>query len=185
MPDHRLEICALCGALFSICRSCDRGQMYCGLGCRRAARRRTARSAHRRHRRSPEGRHDHRDAERARRAPLAGRVGDHGSEKLTASGTVPAPARAPDSEVESLDAAGLDLDEPKDDGHDRPGARPGADTRDAADTRRLEASRRWRAPRPGKARAARSTRPRRRGYAAARGAQATSSRARRCAPAST
>jgi hypothetical protein len=103
VPDHRLEICPVCRALFSICRDCDRGQLYCRVECQRLARRKTARSAHRRHRQSDEGRDDHRDAERARRARRAARVGDHGSEKLTASGTVPAPARARDSEVEPSD----------------------------------------------------------------------------------
>ena len=53
-----------CGALFFICRSCDRGQSYCSQPCRRLQRRQQCRAANRRHQQSPEGRADHRDRQR-------------------------------------------------------------------------------------------------------------------------
>ena len=56
-----------CGALFFICRSCDRGQVYCSQPCRRLQRRLQCRAANRRHQQSPEGRADHRDRQRAYR----------------------------------------------------------------------------------------------------------------------
>ena len=54
-----------CGALFFICRSCDRGQSYCSQFCGRLQRRQQCRAANRRHQQSPEGRADHRDRQRA------------------------------------------------------------------------------------------------------------------------
>ena len=56
-----------CGALFFICRSCDRGQSYCSQPCRRLQRRQQCRAANRRHQLSPEGRADHCDRQRAYR----------------------------------------------------------------------------------------------------------------------
>ena len=44
-----------CGAVFWICRHCDRGHRYCGERCRRKARRQQRRAANRRHQQSPEG----------------------------------------------------------------------------------------------------------------------------------
>ena len=65
----RQRICrgAGCGAVFWICRHCDRGHRYCGERCRRKARRQQRRAANRRHQQSPEGRLDHRDRQRAYR----------------------------------------------------------------------------------------------------------------------
>ena len=97
-------------ALFSICRPCDRGNVYCGLPCRRTARRATSREARRRHRRSEEGRLDHRDHERARRARRR-RVGDPGPGKLTSSTTLDEPDRARISMAESDVATGQVNDE--------------------------------------------------------------------------
>ena len=57
-----------CGAVFYICRSCYRGQAYCGDECRAPAQRRQRRTANAKHQRSPEGRLDHRDHQRAYRA---------------------------------------------------------------------------------------------------------------------
>lgn len=72
-----------CGAVFYVCRSCDRGQVYCGSDCRTAARRVQRRAANGRHQRSPEGRADHRDRQREyRRRLVALRVTDQGSDGL-------------------------------------------------------------------------------------------------------
>jgi hypothetical protein len=69
--------CLSCGRIFSICRSCERGQRYCGVPCRRRARLRQRRAANRRHQQSPEGRLDHRDRQRSYRARLRVGVTDH------------------------------------------------------------------------------------------------------------
>ena len=121
-------------ALFSICRRCDRGNVYCGLTCRRTARRATSREARRRHRRSEEGRLDHRDHERARRARRR-RVGDHGPGKLSRSTTLDEPDRARVSMTESDVSTGQVNDERHDHGHNRAGARPGSAAGDDTVTR--------------------------------------------------
>lgn len=102
-PELRERTCRECGALFVICRSCDRGHAYCSGPCWFAARRRSLRAARRRHRMDESGRADHRDRERARRLrhradeggdhPNAGdrerprrhRVVDQGRKKLTSA----------------------------------------------------------------------------------------------------
>ena len=53
-----------CGAMFTICGSCYRGQIYCGDECRCRMRRNQTRIANRKHQDSPEGRLDHRDRQR-------------------------------------------------------------------------------------------------------------------------
>jgi hypothetical protein len=69
-----------CGAVFYVCRSCDRGQRYCSGRCRDKARREQRRAANRRHQRSAEGRLDHRDRQREYRRRLVQlRVTDQGS----------------------------------------------------------------------------------------------------------
>jgi hypothetical protein len=68
-----------CGAVFYLCRSCDRGQRYCSERCREKSRREQRRVANRRHQRSDEGRLDHRDRQREYRLRLVMRVTDHGS----------------------------------------------------------------------------------------------------------
>jgi hypothetical protein len=69
-----------CGAVFYVCRPCDRGQAYCSSDCRGAARRAQKRAANGRHHRGPEGRADHRDRQREyRRRLVALRVTDQGS----------------------------------------------------------------------------------------------------------
>jgi hypothetical protein len=67
-------VCARCAVLFFVCRRCERGQRYCGPGCRSAARHEAWRRYARRHQASEEGRADHRDRQRAYRA----RVTPHG-----------------------------------------------------------------------------------------------------------
>jgi len=68
-----------CGAVFYLCRSCDRGQRYCSERCRGKSRREQRRAANRRHQRSDEGRLDHRDRQREYRLRLVERVTDQGS----------------------------------------------------------------------------------------------------------
>ena len=91
----RLASCPRCQRIFSICRACDRGHVYCGPVCSGLARRDSRRRARRRHRHSPEGRLDHRDRERARRQRRrqAPRVGDHGSTPPASSASLPASIR--------------------------------------------------------------------------------------------
>ena len=80
-----------CGALFWICRCCDRGQRYCSCRCRSKARRKQRRDANRRHQQSPEGRLDHRDRQRAyRRRRALARVTDQGSRSELRSGRIAA-----------------------------------------------------------------------------------------------
>ena len=67
-----------CGAVFYLCRSCDRGQRYCSERCREQSRRQQRRAANRRHQRSDEGRLDHRDRQREYRLRLVERVTDQG-----------------------------------------------------------------------------------------------------------
>ena len=69
----RQRVCRGCKAVFCICRSCDRGQRYCGPDCRLRVLRAQRRRAHRRHQNSPEGRLDHRDRQRAYRKRCAQR----------------------------------------------------------------------------------------------------------------
>ena len=66
-----------CGAVFWICRHCDRGHKYCGERCRWKARRQQRRDANQRNQQSREGRLDHRDRQRAYRRRRRLRVTDH------------------------------------------------------------------------------------------------------------
>jgi hypothetical protein len=89
-----------CGAVFYLCRHCDRGQRYCSLRCREKALRLQRRQANRRHQQSPEGREDHRDRQRDYRQRLRARVTDKSSLRLSLCATLtrppePTPLRAP------------------------------------------------------------------------------------------
>ena len=59
-PDSRRVICDGCGAVFSLCSWCDRGNRYCGARCSGEARRRSLQAAGRRYQRTPRGRRCHR-----------------------------------------------------------------------------------------------------------------------------
>ena len=81
-----------CGAMFYICGSCYRGQVYCGDECRRRMRRQQMRRANRKHQDSPEGRLDHRDRQRVyRKKCRLRRVTDHTSAGRTRSGNIEEP----------------------------------------------------------------------------------------------
>ena len=75
--------------MFYICRSCYRGQVYCGDECRRRMRRQQRWRANRRHQQSREGRLDHRDRQRAYRERRGlRRVTDHTSPATYDSGSI-------------------------------------------------------------------------------------------------
>ena len=61
----RMYACALCQREVLLCSGCDRGQRYCGVGCRKQARRTCLRQAGRRYQDSRAGRFAH--ARRSRR----------------------------------------------------------------------------------------------------------------------
>jgi hypothetical protein len=61
----RLFVCARCRAQVLLCSHCDRGNRYCGRGCRREAREAARREAGKRYQRSHRGRTAH--AARSRR----------------------------------------------------------------------------------------------------------------------
>jgi hypothetical protein len=72
--------------MFFLCSSCDRGQRYCSLECRRSARLRQHRAANRRYQQSLEGRLDHRDRQqRYRERRCRARVTDQGSISIICS----------------------------------------------------------------------------------------------------
>ena len=62
--------CRWCGLIFCICRSCFRGQTYCGDPCRVAGKRKNHCEAQRRYRQSDKGKKAHRNAENRRRHGL-------------------------------------------------------------------------------------------------------------------
>ena len=85
-----------CGAMFYICGSCYRGQVYCGERCRRRMRRNQMRRANRKHQDSPEGKLDHRDRQRVYRAKRRlRRVTDHTSARRPRSGNIKKPWTKP------------------------------------------------------------------------------------------
>ncbi len=81
-----------CGVMFFICRSCYRGQVYCGDGCRHRMRREQRRRANRRYEQDPEVRADHCQRQRAyRKRRREGRVTDHTSAGRCRSGSIGTP----------------------------------------------------------------------------------------------
>ena len=77
-----------CGAVFWICRHCDRGHRYCSDGCRQKTARQQGRDANRRHQQSQEGRLDHRDRQRDYRERRRRRVTDHTSAAPSGSDSI-------------------------------------------------------------------------------------------------
>lgn len=72
VPDSRLYRCRNCGELAAVCRSCDRGQIYCGPDCSAAARRARVRDSRRRYRKSERGRAASRRRQAKHRAQASG-----------------------------------------------------------------------------------------------------------------
>ena len=86
----RLRICghAACGAVFTVCVSCDRGQRYCRPACRSAARRQQRHDANRRYQQSEPGREAHRRCQRRYREGTArAPVTDQGPTPITSAAT--------------------------------------------------------------------------------------------------
>jgi len=82
-----------CGAIFWICRHCDRGHQYCTDRCRQKARRAQRRAANLRHRKTLEGKLDQRDRQKAYRQRLAAvSVMDQGSPDVPPPGRILPPA---------------------------------------------------------------------------------------------
>jgi hypothetical protein len=79
----RLFLCARCRDQVVLCRTCDRGQIYCGRECSLDARRHNQREARSRYQASDRGRQLHAERSRRYRANLR-RVTDHGLQIGTA-----------------------------------------------------------------------------------------------------
>jgi len=98
----RVERCARvqCQILFGVCRSCYRGQWYCGPPCKTVARTESKRRERARYQASPEGLLDHRDREQKRRDDTAelARVTDHSPSFLAPVASV-CPPDAPPSPI--------------------------------------------------------------------------------------
>ena len=75
----RARICPRCRKQFFICRSCDRGHVYCCKSCSEISRCLNLRTYRKRHRRNVYGRMNHQDSERRRRQRQKS-VGDHTSQ---------------------------------------------------------------------------------------------------------
>ena len=63
--------CRCCGIVFSVCRSCWRGQAYCCDECRVAKKHKNHSEAQRRYRQTAKGKKAHREAENRRRYGLS------------------------------------------------------------------------------------------------------------------
>jgi hypothetical protein len=87
LDTFRIFTCGGCQSLLTICRRCDRGQVYCA-GCRVGARRLVKKRARLRHTQSAEGRADHADHQRAYRKRRSRRVMDLGIEKFAISASI-------------------------------------------------------------------------------------------------
>ena len=77
--------------VFYICRSCYRGQAYCGEACRTKAQLQQHRKANKKHQDSPEGRDDHRDRQRHYVKRGRPRMTDVGSPGPDRSGSIAKP----------------------------------------------------------------------------------------------
>jgi len=60
-------VCKHCGSIFYVCRSCWRGQVYCGDICRRITQLKAHRESERLYRQTEKGREAHRQGEKRRR----------------------------------------------------------------------------------------------------------------------
>ena len=89
----RLFHCARCRRQRVICRTCDRGQRYCGVSCAQAARSVARRAAGARYQDSRAGRFTH-AARQARYRARQQKVTHHGSVAPDAGVSLPAAARA-------------------------------------------------------------------------------------------
>jgi hypothetical protein len=74
--------CARCRVPVVICRTCDRGNLYCFGGCAGLARAESRRAAARRYQSTRQGRHNHADRQRRYRRRLQEKVTQQGSPAL-------------------------------------------------------------------------------------------------------
>ena len=72
--DARLLFCDRCGVMVTICRSCDRGNRYCGSSCSTEARRESHRAANRRYQATTRGRQLHAACQARYRRRKGGRI---------------------------------------------------------------------------------------------------------------
>lgn len=85
----RSRRCKECGAVFWICRRCDRGHQYGSRACRDEARRRTHRQAQRRYQQCPIGRFKHAINQKMYRSGVT----DQGSQGRGSSANLPSTSR--------------------------------------------------------------------------------------------
>jgi len=77
-----------CNTLFTVCRSCDRGQRYCSEACRKRMRQQQLRAAGRRYQASEVGRQNHCQRQQAhRQRQCQPRVTHQGPVSITTPGT--------------------------------------------------------------------------------------------------
>ncbi len=95
-PDCRRYVCDRCGRAVYLCSWCDRGQRYCSIPCRRAARRESLRAAGRRYQQTRRGRLLHARRQQAYRKRQREKVTHHGCRTPSESATVAPCAREPD-----------------------------------------------------------------------------------------
>ncbi len=100
----RMFVCARCRCQAVVCRSCDRGRIYCGRHCATEARREQQREARRRYQSTDRGRALH--VERSRRYRERQRVTDHTCQPPDHADLVPATAVAPIVDSRIIPAAG-------------------------------------------------------------------------------
>ena len=85
----RLFCCVLCRCPVTVCSHCDRGQIYCGPGCSRAARKASLKAAGRCYQNTPKGRRKHAERQRRYRARTRAHI-----KKVTHQGSKPNPPNA-------------------------------------------------------------------------------------------
>ena len=101
-----------CTTVFHICRSCYRGQAYCGNTCRKKAKVQQDRKAKKKHQDSWEGRLDHRDRQEAYRNRCDGRfVTDVGSPRPDRFGSIEPPV--PEAKKEPREAREIQVWDPR------------------------------------------------------------------------
>jgi hypothetical protein len=85
MESFREQRCRACLGLFHVCPCCDHGQVYCGVDCKKVARKAQVRDAKRKYLADE----DVREGERQRQRDHRARVRDHGSQIVAPSASVP------------------------------------------------------------------------------------------------
>ena len=94
-PSARFFLCARCRRQVLVCRSCDRGQLYCGAACSNDSRRERQRKANRRYSKTRAARvknaqrqHRYREHHRALSTQFPNKVTDQGSTPLSGGDTL-------------------------------------------------------------------------------------------------